>query len=942
MERFRFKRVKEALQYLKHSKEERHLILVPVGDEKKIQKALSRAGMTMSAHVLPLEEIEEGIVTPITGDEAAHILSQYKEAVDKAMLVSKTDRHGIITYVNDHFVRCSGYSAEELIGQPHSIVRHPDMPAKTFKKMWKTILAKKPWQGIIKNLNKKGKSYYVDATIFPILDSRGEILEFIALRKDITQQMVDQEALKSKERELQAILDNLDAITLYVSKKKGILRTNRLFFDYFDFKNLKDFKKRHDCICDLFLEEEGYIYPKARGNWLDFVSGNPDQRHKVKMKDKHGKTRTFLLKATPLGKKRFVLTLNDITPLEEALIRAQLNEHAKSQFVANMSHEIRTPLNGILGFTELLLKKSGDDEMRRYLEIIHQSGKTLLGIVNDILDLSKIESGGMKLAPAPADLTKEIENVATVFAAKAKEKHIAYAAFIDPTIPPVVCDILRIKQVLGNLINNAIKFTPERGEVELDVELLSQNEKEVTVGFRVQDNGIGIAPDQQTKIFDLFTQADESIHKQFGGTGLGLPISARFVEMMGSKITVTSEPGKGSLFGFELRLPVAQTEPRPLPIPSLQQEAIHFLHPSPHDCLVFDTIRHYLRVWNIPYEEHTDIRTLPSTAKLLFISADHMEKEPATSWHTRFPELHIAYVSEEEKAELPASKTVHRLDMPVVGSILFDLIVTVFGSSPARREPLAPAPTQSYKGRVLVAEDNPVNQLLIGELLKERGIAFTLAENGKEALRLFEREGPFDLILMDVNMPEMDGVETAVRLLKRGGKTPIVALTANAMADEKARYLQNGFVAHLTKPIDTDALEEILSAYLKPSRPLMEGIAFDTVSFEPLKRYLGLKNERVLASLLERFARSTDGMIEELETAVTRNDTSLLKEILHKIKGSAGNMRFTHTYNKAQALEKRLKETISPLSLKEEVSILTAQLWDLKEKIALFLDKIET
>jgi len=212
-------------------------------------------------------------------DSQLHILKQYRDAVDHAMIVSKTDKHGIITYINDNFCKISGYSSDELIGQNHNIVRHPDMHKEVFKDMWQTILQKKPWHGIIKNLRKDGTYYIVDTIIYPILDTSGEITEFIALRKDITDQIHDKARLESRETELQAILNNQDSIVLFVSKNEGILSINKRFFEYFDYKDTNEFKKKHTCICDLFIEEEGYIYPKTREDWLEFVSSNPEERH---------------------------------------------------------------------------------------------------------------------------------------------------------------------------------------------------------------------------------------------------------------------------------------------------------------------------------------------------------------------------------------------------------------------------------------------------------------------------------------------------------------------------------------------------------------------------------------------------------------------------------------------------------------------------------------
>ena len=376
--------------------------------------------------IITLTDITELLEKQEKLKEVSEILEQYKKAVDELLIVSKTDTKGIITYVNKNFCDISGYSKDELIGKPHNIVRHPDMPKELFKDMWESIKSGKIWRGVIKNRKKDGGEYWVDTGIMPIKNSKGEIIEYIALRNDIT------EIIKAKEK-------------------------------------------------------------------------------------------------------------------------AQMAEKAKEMFLANMSHEIRTPLNAILGFTQLLDKKENlDEESKKYISIINSSASTLLKIINDILDLSKIESEGISIEIKEFEPNKVFFDLASLFLAKAKEKNINYKIEMDKLPNCIRSDEHRIKQVLANLIGNAIKFTKEGGEVIVSIKVLREDEKKVKIRFSVKDSGIGIPKDKQKEIFKAFTQADRRITREFGGTGLGLTISSKIVEKLGGKIELISEVGKGSEFYFVL------------------------------------------------------------------------------------------------------------------------------------------------------------------------------------------------------------------------------------------------------------------------------------------------------------------------------------------------------------------------------------------------------
>ena len=384
--------------------------------------------------IITLTDITKLILQQEELKEVNEILNQYKKAVDSLLIVSKTDKRGIITYVNDKFCEISGYSKEELIGKPHNIVRHPDMPKELFKNLWKTIQQGEIWRGIIKNRKKDGSEYWVDAGIMPVKNHKGEIIEYIALRTDIT------ELVKAKEK-------------------------------------------------------------------------------------------------------------------------AQQAERVKSIFLANMSHEIRTPLNAILGFAQLLESdETLSEKGKEYIRIINSSANTLLKIINDVLDLSKLDAGDFAISNFEFNPNEVFLDIVSLFRAKAALKNIEYKMDIDNLPNCILSDEHRLKQVLANLIGNAIKFTPQYGKIEVSIKLIEEKEDKVKIKFSVKDNGIGIPKDKQSDIFKAFTQSDGSITRKYGGTGLGLTISSKIIKKLGGFIELESEEGKGSEFSFVLEFQKCEKE----------------------------------------------------------------------------------------------------------------------------------------------------------------------------------------------------------------------------------------------------------------------------------------------------------------------------------------------------------------------------------------------
>lgn len=489
-------------------------------------------------------------------DQIRRSLEELQASINQVLIISRTDSKGYIKEVNSHFCKISGYSEAELLGKPHSIVRHPDNPKEIFNEMWSTIQSGNIWSGELRNRKKNGESYYVKSFIIPIHDMDGNIEEYLAIREDITGMIEAQESLLKEQAFLQAVMDSQDNIVMIVANSK-IKKLSRKFYELFPFSDLKEFLSQHECICDLFMEKEGYLgKPEVDTPWFEDVILYPHRIHKAMMVDRWGRERIFAIKLRELyfDQTLFqIVTLNEITQIELAKVAADEAKNSRADFLAAMSHEIRTPMNGIIGFVELMKDTNLDLKQQKYIDIINSSSKTLLGIINEILDFSKVESGKMEIEYMPVHLEKEMENLFSLFEANASTKSIRYHLEFDKSIAPCLkIDMLRIKQILGNLIGNAIKFTPEQGEVALKISLSKRLPGLERILFSVHDTGIGIPKEKQSKIFEAFSQADSSTTREFGGTGLGLSISAKLVAMMGSSLGVESEVGKGSLFSFEI------------------------------------------------------------------------------------------------------------------------------------------------------------------------------------------------------------------------------------------------------------------------------------------------------------------------------------------------------------------------------------------------------
>ena len=641
-----------------------------------------------------------------------------------------------------------------------------------------------------------------------------------------------------------------------------------------------------------------------------------------------------------LGEKQHQLEALSRT-LEAARGRAEAATRAKSEFLANMSHEIRTPMNAVIGLSQLALRTSLDARQRDYLGKIKSSATALLGIINDILDFSRVEAGRMSLEKVGFSLNTVLDNVANVTATRAAEKGLELLFRVDPEVPThLVGDPLRLGQVLLNLVNNAVKVT-EGGEVVVSARVVEPLKEAVRIEFAVRDTGIGMDPEQISRLFQPFSQADTSTTRRYGGSGLGLAISRQIAELMGGGIAVRSKAGAGSTFTLTVTLgvqPEVAVAEIAAALPSLRVLVVDD-NASARDILSSMLLGWSMRVQSVNSGREA-LRVLDSAAlrgetfDLVLIDWQmpgldgletaraikgdgHVLKPPAIFMVTAFEREDVVARSEALGVEALLTK-------PVNASILLDTIASVFGGGGvAPAGPVAVPPPVHLRGaRVLLAEDNEINQQVARELLADAGIAVDVVGNGREAVaKLIDDPGRYDAVLMDIQMPEMDGIEATRRIRARAGFSglPIIAMTAHVLDQERGPCFDAGMNDHIAKPVDPARLLETLARWIRPRvvaaqpapLPVLEeeGLPDHLPPFDiaaALPRVLGRRG--LLRKLIVKFHESYADAGSALGRAALDQRWDELGRLIHTIKNVAGTLEAADLLRLAEETEQALRE----------------------------------
>ena len=747
---------------------------------------------------------------------------------------------------------------------------------------------------------------------------------------------------------LQHIYDINPNILFTSDGKKDLHSVNRSFLEFTGFSTLEKFKKEYECICDMFVDREGYLSKEMDDGtlWVEHVIKHPKITHKVLI-IKNGEEHKFKVSATKLGKieSLYIISLSEITDIENIREQAEASSKAKSTFLSNMSHEIRTPLNGIIGLTKLALDTQLTSKQEYYLSRVEITSKSLLQIINEILDYSKVQAGKINVHRDSFNILYMLEHIAGLFSYEVEKKGIELLFHVDKDIPyGLIGDQIKITQVLINLIGNAVKFT-HSGEVILDIDIVSKGDEKCKLKFEVKDTGIGISQDNIDNLFKEFSQVDDSYQRRYGGTGLGLTISKHFVELMGGDISVESVYGEGSTFSFSLEFDVDKKMIEDFNIRNIKKDDRVLIVDD--NATSREIMYDILQSWNLEVDSgRSGIEAIKKVDESIedktyynFMIIDW--KMPGLSGVETILKIKELYklksVSQEPtiimitsylKDELLEQLQSQNLSLNIITKPLTPS--TIYNAMTNQDQKTASQITVKkydndllpiYGAEVLLVEDNEINQIIVKDYIEAMNLNVTIANNGQEAIYYVENN-MFDIILMDIQMPVMDGIRASKKIKKISDKNaiPIIAMSAATMDKDKKDAKDAGMAAHIPKPIDAEELKQIFLKYIKHDKKgrkiknkkqkkqkisntaLVEKQDIHGLNFDKLMDKLS-HNNNLAIKLLLNFAKKYENVNEMFNAEVVGSDK--FNHFIHSLKGESGNLAVEGVYNLARLIDER-------------------------------------
>lgn len=934
-----------------------------------------------AAKAVEAEEYEMGALKTVRarGDELGRLASVFEDMVGKLAtryeslvnfmrsVVIKVNGDRIITFANLYSAELLGYTNAELVGQRLDLIVPPDWHEEVRRRIESLRGEEVQVNEVNENLKKSGERVWIAWSNRVIKTGEGREKELLCVGNDVTEEMrhkkqledliekrmAGERLLRETEEYFRGVLERAPDGLLVVDADGRIRLANAQCETLFGYTRDEFIGQLVEILVPDSIRPR---HPELRASFHHAPTTRAmGAKSELQARRKDGSLFPVDIGLSPLpGKKgagiQVAVSVRDITERKQAEVelkaakqKAEEATRLKSMFLANMSHEIRTPMNAIIGLSHLALKTQLSAKQRDYVSKVHNAGTSLLAVINDILDFSKIEAGKLDVETTDFRLDDVISSVTTVTGQKATDKGLEFLAHVAPGIPQfLIGDPHRLGQVITNLVSNAVKFT-ERGEVAVSAALLQQTGDKCQLKISVRDTGIGMSKEQAAKLFQPFTQADMSTTRKYGGTGLGLTVCRRLVELMGGDIWLDSEPGVGTTFTFTVWLGVGQQKSSGRVVPD-RLTTLRALIVDDNaaardiiDDLLKGVVSQTDAVASAP-EALAAIKQTDADAPydVVFmdwrmpgmdgLQAARTLKTDATLKHPPAIVMVTAFGRDEVREEAENLHLDGFLVKPVTKSMLLDALVSAFADADDQAAAVASATAEgiSLTGlRVLLVEDNDINQQIAVELLEGVGAKVDVANNGREAVDTLSggpNPPPYDVILMDLQMPVMDGHQATskIRSDPRFTALPIYAMTAHATLEERNFCLANGMSGHIAKPLDPALLFDTLSIIARripevrtsgrgaavaapPDLPPVDGLD----SADGLRRVGG--NTRLYVKLLRQFASQQADAIGEIRAALATNDAESAIRLAHTLKGVAGNLGARDVQDAAAAVETLLR-----------------------------------